>query len=196
MTRKYDSSRRSENAARTRLAIIEAAIKLHGEGILGLNALAEEAGVALPTVNKHFPTREDLLAACSSHLNGTLDFISPDAVTAIADHGERLYTVVRNLYTIHEKTFGQMWLGHKIEAESPIIAGVLAEQEAYIRSLVDAMLHDVPEDNTVAGFARAMLSLLTYRALRLTGGLSYEAAVEQTTQVLAAQLGISARSTA
>jgi hypothetical protein len=97
---------------------------------------------------------------------------------------------VSNIYTIHEKTFGQMWLGHKIEAESPTVSRVLAEQDMYIGSLVDAMRHDLPDDNAVTGFARALLSLLTYRALRLKGGLDYDAAVERTTGALAAQLGI------
>ena len=45
MPRKYDSQRREEAAARTRQAIVDAAVKLHGEGITTVAAVADEAHV-------------------------------------------------------------------------------------------------------------------------------------------------------
>ena len=90
MTRKYSSQRRAESAEHTRQTIVEAAVRLHMQGITTMNAVAEEAGVSLPTVNKYFPTREDLFGACTSHVADSLDYPSPDDLADLRDPGERL----------------------------------------------------------------------------------------------------------
>jgi AcrR family transcriptional regulator len=46
MKRTYNSQRRAANAERTRQAIVEAAVKLHGEGVTTLTAVADAAGVS------------------------------------------------------------------------------------------------------------------------------------------------------
>lgn len=65
-TRRYDSPRRREQAAATRLAILEAAHRLfveHGYAGTTMAAIATEAGVALKTVYVTFETKSGLLRA-------------------------------------------------------------------------------------------------------------------------------------
>jgi AcrR family transcriptional regulator len=64
--RRYDSRRRREQAAATRLAILEAAHHLferQGYGATTMAAIATEAGVALKTVYLAFDTKSGLLRA-------------------------------------------------------------------------------------------------------------------------------------
>ncbi len=190
MKRKYDSSRRAAHATQTQQAIIEATVRLHGQGITTVAAVAEEAGVSLPTVSKYFPTREDLFKACTTHMAQSLRFRRPDELAAIADAGERLSAVVREVYTLHETTFGQSWTGYKLEEESPVMDEAMANYEALVNTFVEALPNLDDGDTTRSGFARALLNPLAYRALRLKGGLDFEAAVRAATAVLACLLSI------
>src|SRR5690606_3825505 len=194
MKRTYESRGRAQSAERTRQAIVEAAVKLHGQGITTLSAVAEEAGVSLPTVNKYFPTREDLFVACTSHVAANLDYPALEALAAIADRGERLLEVVKAAYRLNETTMGTTWTGYTLEDNSPVLARAIKEYEAFISQVVDALLHDWPEGisdrETMTRFVRAMLNPLTYRALRLKNGLSLEDAVKHVSHALAGVLDI------
>ena len=95
MARTYNSSRRAANAERTRQAIVEAAVRMHGQGITTLAAVAEEAGVALPTLTKHFPTREALFGACTHHVAERLEIPAPEEFLAVPDPAEQVERLVR-----------------------------------------------------------------------------------------------------
>jgi|FLYN01.1.fsa_nt_gi AcrR family transcriptional regulator len=187
MKRKYDTSRRAESAARTRQAIVEAAVKLHRSGITAMSAVAAEAGVPLPTLNKHFPTREALFGACTRHVAERLTYPLPEALEAIEDRAQRLYAVVWHIFTLHEKMLGYAWTGYKLEDESPTLAGAIADYESLINTLSDVLARD---QETLASVIRAMLSPLSYRALRVKEGLDFERAVDQTVRALAKILDI------
>jgi AcrR family transcriptional regulator len=182
MTRTYTSRRRTESAERTRQAIVEAAVKMHAQGIVTLAAVAEEAGVSLPTVNKYFPTREDLFKACTGHFTSTLDFPSPEALAAISDRARRIQHVVAEVFRLHEESLGVTWTGYKLEDESPVLAKAMADQEDFVSRMVDTL--QIEDDNSLRPFAQALLSPLTYRALRVRNELDFEAAVEYTAQAL------------
>lgn len=192
MSRKYHSRRREASAEQTRQAIVEAAVALHGKGITALAAVAEEAGVSLPTVNKYFPTREDLFHACTSHVETHLQYQVPETLAAIREPGERLRQVVTEAYRLHELTFGQVWTGYRLEDESPVLAGATRNYEALVASLADTLPYDrgAGDPDTLRRFVLAALSPLTYRALRLKNGLSAEKAAEYMTVALAALLNV------
>ena len=192
MTRTYQSRRRAESATHTRQAIIEAAVRLHGAGITTVAAVAEEAGVSLPTVNKYFPTREDLFTACTTHVAAALEYPSPETLREISSPGDRLRRVVREVYRLHEETFGQLWTGYKLEDESPVMVQALANYEGLVAMLAETLPYEHAAGNrdTVTRFVQAALSPLTYRALRLRNGLDFEAAVENMTLALAGVLNI------
>src|SRR6516165_106537 len=75
--RSYDSPRRREQAAATRAAILDAALKLfveRGYAATSVGAVATEAGVALKTVYAVFGTKRGVLVALRSRLvRGTED---------------------------------------------------------------------------------------------------------------------------
>ena len=71
--RPYDNSGRRAGAARTRRRILDAAIDLIGRpgGALTVPAVAQLARTAVPTVYKHFRTRDALLAAVKQRVDQT-----------------------------------------------------------------------------------------------------------------------------
>ncbi len=69
--RHYDRSLRDRSREDTRRKIVEAAFRLHARhgGLATSYAMiAREADVSVPTVYNHFPTRDDLFAACTRHV--------------------------------------------------------------------------------------------------------------------------------
>lgn len=178
MVRKYDSARRQASATQTRQAIVEAAVKLHGLGITTLSAVADEAGVSLPTVNKYFPTREDLFGACTRHVAERLEYVSPAELAAIADPVERLAAVVRQLFALFEQVLGQAWTGYVLEGESPVLAAAMAETDGLARMIADVLFEDEAPPDGLRCFVYGLLHPLTYRALRVKQGLSADEAVD------------------
>ena len=74
MARTYDSRLREEQAAATRLRVVEAVTAVLGRGISELTypAVAQEAGVSLATVQRLFPRKRDLVAGLAEHYNRTI----------------------------------------------------------------------------------------------------------------------------
>lgn len=192
MVRDYDSSRRQEAARRTREAILAAAFKLHGQGIFDLESLAREADVSVATVRKHFPNREVLFEACTGyglHLAPMPDFA---ALAARADARDRLATAVHQAYAFHESLLGQVWGAFKLEDESPVLASTLRQVEGAGEALAETVVTAWPDLGDRAGRLRGlvtgMLSPLTYRGLRVHGGLSPDEAVGYATELLLSAL--------
>lgn len=175
MVRRYDSTRRKKAAEQTRQDILRAALRLHWEGITEFGPLAEEAGCSLPTLRKHYPTKESLFRDCTRTFDETLTMPDLAAIGQIADPGQRLKEAVGELCRIHDAMFGYAWLSARLREESTTLD---AEMTAY-EGLADAVTGIlVAENSPKAPLVRGLLDFLTYRALRLSGGLPAEKAKE------------------
>jgi AcrR family transcriptional regulator len=181
MVRKYDSSNRRKAAARTRQDILQAALKLHWEGVTGFEPLAREAGCSVATVRKHFPTKELLFQNCTRTFAETLTLPDPETLGEIADSMERIEASVNELCRIHEAMFGYAWLGAHQRKDSPTLD---AEMAAY-DGLADAVSGLIaPHGTAEAAPVRGLLDFLTYRAMRLSGRLSPGQAREELTTIV------------
>jgi AcrR family transcriptional regulator len=198
VTRSYHSPRRAATAEQTRRDIIEAAIRLHARGVTELADLALEAGVALPTVRKHFATREGVFRACTAHVARSADPFPSADLGAIVDPVERISATVRRLYALFEVRLGLTWTAYRLAAESPALAAVLDRNGALVRAIAEMLVNGsgtaVPEDRRVAvtGFVNGLLSPLTFRALRLEGGLELDSAADQTAEAIGRALRVRA----
>jgi AcrR family transcriptional regulator len=102
--RKYELRKRADAMADTRRRITEAAVALHGSvgpARTTVAAIAEHAGVQRHTVYRHFPTDEDLFAACTTHYWALHPWPDPDGWAAIADPRERLVVAMGELYAFY-----------------------------------------------------------------------------------------------
>lgn len=169
MVRQYDSSRRKQAARKTRHDILQAALKLHAEGITEYEPLAREAGCSVATVRKHFPTKEALFQDCTRTFAETLTLPDLAELARIADAQQRIEASVAELCRIHEAMLGYAWLGAQQRDNSPTLD---AEMAAY-EGLADAVSEIItPPGSPSAGLIRGLLDFLTYRALRQSGRLS------------------------
>ena len=176
MVRKYDSSNRRKAAARTRQDILQAALKLHWEGVTGFEPLAREAGCSVATVRKHFPTRETLFRNCTRTFAETLTPPDLESLGEIADPVERAAAGVRELCRIHEAMFGYAWLGAHQREDSPTLEAEMAAYEGLTDAVSDLV---APHGTAKAAPVRGLLDFLTYRAMRLSGRLSPAQAREE-----------------
>jgi AcrR family transcriptional regulator len=105
--RKYELKKRAEDVAETHRRITEAAIELHGTvgpSRTTLSAVAERAGVERRTLYRHFPTEDDLFAACSAHYFTANPWPDLGTWRAIRDPQQRLQRALEDLYAYYERT--------------------------------------------------------------------------------------------
>jgi len=176
MVRHYDSSRRRQAARQTRHDILQAALKLHAEGITEFEPLAREAGCSVATVRKHFPTKEALFQDCTRTFAETLDLPDLTELGGIADAQKRIEATVAELCRVHEAMFGYAWLGAQQREHSPTLDAEMAAYEGLAGAVLEII---TPPSSAGAGLIRGLLDFLTYRALRQSGRLSEKEAAAQ-----------------
>ena len=181
MKRPYDSSRRRKAAERTREDILQAALKLHWQGITEFAPLALEAGCSVATLRKHFPSKEALFQNCTRTFAKTLRMPDLQALAQIIEPAERIHENVSELCRMHEAMFGYAWLSEHQRKDSPTLDG---EMKGY-EGLTDAIAGNiVPAESSKAPLVRGLLDFLTYRAFRLSAQLSPEQATEKLTTTI------------
>jgi len=98
------------------------------------------------------------------------------ALAAITKPEQRLEQGVTELCRIHEAMFGYAWLGAQQRQDSVTLDAVMKEYEG----LADAVAEIItPAGSPKSSLIRALLDFLTYRSLRLSGGLSAEKAAKE-----------------
>lgn len=176
MNRKYDSSRRRKAAEQTREEILQAALKLHWEGVTEFGPLAREAGCSVATLRKHFPSKELLFQGCTRTFAEHL--VMPDlaALSDITDSTERTRQCVSELCRIHEAMFGYAWLSAHQRKDSPTLDAEMTGYEGLTDAIVELVTH---EKFSRTPLMRGLLDFLSYRALRLSGKLTPEEVTEE-----------------
>ena len=181
MPRRYDTTRRRKATEQTRRDIVRAALKLHWDGITGYEAMGAEAGCSAATVRLHYPTKEHLFSDCTQAFGETLVLPDPESIARIEDAADRTEQAIRELFRVHEAMLGYAWHSARWRSDSPTLDSVMASYE----ELADAIAAIVtPGDGSLAGLIRGLLDFLTYRALRLSGGLDPPQAVAQITHTV------------
>jgi len=183
MPRQYDSSRRRQAARQTRRDILQAALKLHAEGVTEYEPLAREAGCSVATVRKHFPTKETLFQNCTRTFAETLRLPDLAALQAIPDRQQRKQQSIAELCRIHEAMFGYAWLGAQLRGDSPTLDHEMAAYEG-LADAVTALI--TPPGSPRAALIRALLDFLSYRALRLSGQFSEQEAAAELSAIIQA----------
>lgn len=140
--RKYELRKRAVAMDDTRRRITEAAVELHtsvGPARTTVSAVAERAGVQRHTVYRHFPTDEDLFAACSAHFDELHPFPNIDAWRDEDDPALRLETALTQLYDHYAET-AHMWANVLRDAELvPAIPKTLAPYGRLLDEMVSLL---------------------------------------------------------
>ena len=164
----------------TRLRITDAAVQLHGSigpARTTITAVAERAGVQRQTVYRHFPTEDDLFAACSGHWAATHPLPDVEAWRAIADPRERLASALDELYAFYEVTEAMYTNLMRDETLVPAVGARLPRFRAYLDG-VARVLAEGWDGPMLDAAARHAVDFLTWRSLARDGGVPRAGVVE------------------
>jgi AcrR family transcriptional regulator len=183
--RPYQMQRRTASAQETRQRIVQATYELHAEkGIAAtsMRDIAQRADVAVGSVYHHFPTYDDVIAACGAF---TLEQTQPPTgadLDGLDTPAERLQALVRSVFDFYTRFEGM----ERIRAESDKFAQVgafIAAESANRRSLLRQAIRPRKAGKAALALAMAMLDVAFYRNLR-ADGLTHDAALRATTGLL------------
>jgi AcrR family transcriptional regulator len=145
MSRKYEQKERATSAGRTRDRIIAATLELHssvGPGRTSIAQIAERAGVQRHTVYRHFPSQQELLAACSQHYWTTNQWRPVDYWNEVRDAGS-LQRELSALYGFYEQNQDVIFRSLHDAVDDPGIEVALRAYREYVAavhaSLVDSL---------------------------------------------------------
>jgi len=178
--RTYRLKKRADDMAETRRRITEAAVELHGSvgpAHTTISAVAERAGVQRHTVYRHFPTEEDLFAACSSHYAEANPLPDATAWRGIEDPGERLATALGELFAYFERT-EEMWTRVYRDLDMPVLQTTMQPMDAYFEDAVAVLARGRRRRRAVTAALRHGTRFETWRSLVHEGGLSRAQGVE------------------
>ena len=183
--RRYELRKRADAMEATRRRITEAAVELHGSvgpARTTITAVADRAGVQRQTVYRHFPTEDELFAACSQHFYERHRWPDPERWSAIADPAERLAAALDELYAYYERT-ESMWTNVlRDETLVPSVASALTAFWAYLEAAADALANGWGarggRRRVLLAAARHAVDFRTWRSLARDGGVSRAAVVE------------------
>ena len=185
---------RAEQAEGTRVRILEATLRVMARGVASVSipAVARETGVSVPTVYRHFGTKQDLLAAVYLHAVRRAtpgEFSPPRSIDELRD-GVR--AIFQGLDTGDDLVRAAMASPAAAEARR---MGMPARLEIY-RRLAEAIAPDLAQPDR-ARIARVLTILISSSALRLWRdhlGSSVEEAADDIEWVIRAAVAAGARS--
>lgn len=194
--RPYELRRRAEKMAVTRQRITRAAVDLHGRvgpARTTISAVADRAGVQRHTVYRHFPTEDELFAACSGHYFAEHPWPNPVEWRAIAEPAERLARGLDELYAYYERTGAMLANVLRDAAMVPGVEPALAGFRAFVEEAACALAAGWGARGqrraVVAAAARHAVDFATWRSLACEGGVSRERAVELTSAMVVRAAG-------
>jgi AcrR family transcriptional regulator len=186
VTRAYELRARAEAMADTRRRITAAAVELHGSvgpARTTVAAIAEAAGVQRHTFYRHFPTEDELFAACAAHYWADHPWPDPAAWAGIADPVERVRTALSAMYRCYADI-------------EPMLANVLRDAatldlvdrnaQVYRDFIAELARSLVPRRTRPLVACRHALEFDTWQSLVRSGGLSVRSAVDLMTAFVTA----------
>lgn len=192
--RPYRSTRRAEQAARTRSDIVSAAARLFAEESwqdTTMTKVAAEAGVAVETVYQRFKTKAALLqAAVDATIGGAEDpgpLQQQERFARLGQGGpdERLTAAARLVTDVNARTYALYEAWRQAAGTDPAIAADLGDYETRRRSDIATglgLLRGEPVDARTVDAVWAVLSADVYTTLVTARGWSrcdYEAFARQ-----------------
>ena len=166
--REYHSALRQEQSERTRALLVDTAGEMVASGAmreLSLRQVAERAGVAVPTVYRHFPTRESFIAPLTDWITRRLGVRDlPASVAELPAFVRRLYVTFDENQTLMESRLSTQ-LGR--EAHEGAQASRVEEIRRLVRPLTRGM--SKRRASQVAGMFRVLADGHTWHTLRRFG---------------------------
>jgi AcrR family transcriptional regulator len=139
--RAYNNENRLQQQVELKARIAAAAAALHKtQGAIATSyaQVAEQAGVSLPTVYKHFPTLDELVQACTAHVASLAPPFPAEAILEAPDLPSAVEALVAATDAMHAHF--QPWMVWREQQRIPALAEMLARERAQMLLLCGALL--------------------------------------------------------
>jgi AcrR family transcriptional regulator len=169
----------------TRRLILDAALaSLEAGGEITARGAALHSGISERTVFRHFPSREQLLAACAAHFAQRIQ--APAVPTSV----QELLAFPRGLFNAFEAHRELVRASWHSELRSYMIAAVARERWVAISRLIDSIAPHAPaqQRRLVAASVRYHLTASTWHYYRFVMGLTLQDTIAGVEQLIAMQL--------
>ena len=167
--RPYDRTLRQAASEEARRRIVEATAGLHAEhGGLGTShaMIARKAGVSIPTVYKYFPTRNDLIPACTGWVASRAPVaLDEDLFRGLRRVPERVRALAGRVFRLHEYFAPWMRRSDADAAALPGLRAFLDGARKQRRTLVRQALGPGRAPGTLVLLADVLLDFPSWRAL-------------------------------
>lgn len=162
-TRRYRSRLRKEQAEATRRRILDAAVRSMAGGVatVSMPGVAREAGVSVPTVYRHFATKEELLAALYPHVErraGMREMPLPGSIDEVGDTVRAIFERVESFDDLARAAMAS-------PSAEEVRRLSLPRRLSLSRQLLDTVRPPLPSD-TRDRIARMLVVLLSSASLR------------------------------
>ena len=162
-TRRYESELRARQAEQTRLSILDALVEVMAEGPTAVTvpAVADKAGVSVPTVYRHFGDKAGLLAAMVTHVGDRIGLRSLDPPEDL----DALEAAIRQLFRHLDRADPMIRAALASGANPEARRSTVDLRMSTFRDVIDGFGTFDPAD--VERMARVILILTCSDALRL-----------------------------
>lgn len=179
--RRYTSALREEQADATRTRILEALIRTMAAGVAGLSipAVAREANVSIPTIYRHFGSKQGLVEALNPYVISK-GGLMPDAMPQTIDEMGPLFRVLfRNLDSMDLTLRAAM----ASELGQEVRQATMPKRRVMIRDFIGRVAPELPdaELQRVADLALLLVSTAGFRAYKDYLGFGPDASAELAT---------------
>lgn len=139
--RAYDNNTRRQQQLALKESIAAVAAQLHAsQGVLDTSyaQIAERAGVAIPTVYKHFPSLDELVRGCTAHVVGHAPQFPAEHILSSPDLVSAVQRLVEALDRFH--AYFEPWVKWREQDRLPALAEMAAHRRMELTALCAAVL--------------------------------------------------------
>lgn len=187
--RRYTMSSRAEAIEQTRRRILEATIQIHDEQGMAdakWEEIARRAGVSLSTLYRHFPSNDELIAACGRLVFEELpppDPAQAAEVFAELDGAERLAQLVKVVFGYYELTHPMMEMVRRDLHRSRAVADGYEVIHQGVEAFVAEALRPLAISKEQAIVVRALLDDRLYSSF-IDAGMDPSVAIREAVALL------------
>lgn len=170
--RRYNLGKRTAAVEETRRRIVEAIVNLHAKkGVLGtsLEDIARQADVALGTVQRHFPSLDDVVRACGPRIAEITRPPRSEIFSAEDTLSKRVKTLVQELFAFYERAAPWLEVGRYERKKLSALDSSVRHLEELLEATVREGLQPVITDERMLKEIIALTDFYVWKSLRDRG---------------------------
>lgn len=166
--RKYSLGRRAASVEETRRRIVDAIVSLHAQkGVLSTSFedIARRADVALGTVQRYFPSLNDMIRACGPRI---VEITKPPGAEIISERHsfpERVKILVEELFAFYERAAPWLEVGRYERKKVPLLDADLRHLEQRLDVMIREAFRAVPIDQEGLKLVAALTDFYVWKSL-------------------------------